>query len=921
MIKDAGADGGARERAAGVPADHSPLPKPAELNGIMTEQALLQRLFGPNVTAVATDKFINKSKDAYNLPFLAREVTQNWVDHNPKRGTLDGVQVDVPEHAPPAKSLITISGGWEIDDLTGLTHLHSDKPEEGESAGGNGIGLKQVAIRYLRDFGVSRFDIDGSSRGQGFRVSYRLVKASDANGRLEALGVRQKLRHDWLVADLVDAPENAGGGCRYTIETDNREVVESLRQVERIGVSSSHPLLTNSDYVGSKGSIKWQTAEEFAAKRQTGLFINGQAWSFREDGKTIEDHFKGPEGVTVRLNDLKHDMSIDRPPVDKYHLERYVDGLVTSMSKEEVVEQLRRSEHIWGGVDDPKYQTERPGCFVLIEKMADKLAWKHGFREFQAAFPGKTYLCRNEGVSDEQAKQLRGEGVVLCPAYFERLGVPKASSRFSSLDQASRKKPDLSGYKQREIAREFGFVVGFDEIAKAKAGEFLEAMMGGLGSDVAGVEETGANSFRVRLKSKMPEDILFHPLHSPRNDEQRTLRFIRGVVKAGMESGVFQRVFTSQGEYVTTYTTQYDSVTGETMLLARNVRNDDARGTFIEFEMKPKDAERFRALTKASARPGEEAEAEPKAAGRRRWRKVAAVAAGVAGAAALTAGLLLMRPPARSDADAPAGGKPKIVASGERVPGGTNEARVEMGTNSASPNVKNMNSPEVDEALKTLERAIPTNKPSGDEAQQYREWKAGGDFYGQVAQRAEYLSGKTLRDLLADNNLARIEPAGGEAGGLNSALQALANRAAAPEDRVEGFEIVLKPSERQLAQLGLLRTYLHLATGAAIPHDFLIFRGKGAKGVNIGGDKVIGFHEEMLKTSFEEAVGTGAHEVAHTHSMGHGRDFIAALQATMSAVNGRLTDINEKLQAGSELTATDRAISDVRDGWDKLRAR
>ncbi len=896
----------ADEAAAGV---EGTLPKPAEFNGIMTEQALLQRIFGQNVTAVATDRFINKSRDAYNLPFLAREVTQNWVDHNPRRGTLDGVEVKVEENAGAGMHRVTITGGWDITDVTGLTHLHSDKPGEGESAGGNGIGLKQVAIRYLRDFAVTRFDVDGNSDGRGFRVSYRLVKASEANLELGSRGVPQRLRHDWLVAQLADAPENAGGKCSYTIETGNEDIVRSLRQVERIGVSARNPLLANPDFDNGKGSLRWQTTAELEAGEPTGLFINGQAWSFMQDGPTIEGHFRGPEGVTVRLNDLKHDMSIDRPPIDRYRLERYVDGLVSSMGRDELVGQLKKSEHIWGALDDRRYGSDRLGSFVVIEKMVEKLVWRHSFKadDFNREFQGRTYVCRNEGVSDEQVASLRADGCVVCPPYFERLGVPRASGRFSSFDEAAMKKPELTGYKQKELAREFGFVVAAEGLGDATGKALLERMMEGLADAKPSVEETGANRFRVRLKGRIPEDALFHPLHSPKTGEQKRLHFIRGVVKAGLESGAMKSVFTSTGEYVTTYATQYDSVAGEHLLVARNVRNEDAGGAFIEFELKPELSEKFRVIAGGAKKP---AEAERQSGGEhqgrsRRLRRMMAAAAGVALTAAVGA-LVFVKPGGQGNGLAD---KPRVEAQA-----GAPSAQAKMVVASSAQ--------ELEAAVRILENIIPA-RAADDKgpAEQYGAWKTGGDFYGQAAGGAEYLKGGTLRELIMQHNSARVEPAGEGEDGLNATLQALANRLAPPEDRVEGFEIVLKPAERQLAQLGLMRKYLHIATGAAVPHDFFIFRGRGAKGVNIGGDKAIGFHEGMLDTLFESAVGTGAHELAHTHSMGHGREFIAALQSTMGEIARRLGDINERLDSGSGLTGDDRALLDIREGWDSLRAK
>lgn len=136
----------------------------ARIEGVVTDQKLLQYFFrerGIDTHPIATDSFLDKSRDEYNSAWLTRELVQNFVDHNPQApGTLNGVRF-TSEDLPNGGKRFRIEGDWPFTDPTGVLSPHSEKPEDMNTAGGNGIGLKQTAIRFLRDFGVKRFEIDG----------------------------------------------------------------------------------------------------------------------------------------------------------------------------------------------------------------------------------------------------------------------------------------------------------------------------------------------------------------------------------------------------------------------------------------------------------------------------------------------------------------------------------------------------------------------------------------------------------------------------------------------------------------------------------------------------------------------------------------------------------------------------------------
>lgn len=192
----------------------------------VTDIDLLRLALGDRAYPVATDRFLGRSKEKYNRPpWISREFAQNFLDGNPGggRGTLDGVEISSAEIAPKGTRRFIIRGPWEFKDPTGLITLHSEKPEGFETAGGNGIGIKQTALILFRDFHVPRFQIDG----QGWKVNYRLVSPAETAG----------LRHNWLVAQYEKSANR--GSCAKFSENQQKSslpasVFSAMRSMPRL---------------------------------------------------------------------------------------------------------------------------------------------------------------------------------------------------------------------------------------------------------------------------------------------------------------------------------------------------------------------------------------------------------------------------------------------------------------------------------------------------------------------------------------------------------------------------------------------------------------------------------------------------------------------------------------------------------------
>lgn len=138
---------------------------------------------------------------------------------------------------------------------------------------------------------------------------------------------------------------------------------------------------------------------------------------------------------------------------------------------------------------------------------------------------------------------------------------------------------------------------------------------------------------------------------------------------------------------------------------------------------------------------------------------------------------------------------------------------------------------------------------------------------------------------------------------------------------IEDFELETNPSQIQLAQLGVLRTFLESSTGIPVENDLFIFRGKGALGVNLGG-RAIGIHENVLHVRFFEAMGTFTHEMAHNNPNANAHDevFEKTENAIFSATSERLAAIGVKAAADEPLDTSESVLLDLVNQWDHLRS-
>lgn len=930
-------------------------PKPPELPEFTTEPDAVEHFFklqGQDARAIATLSFIKQSQETYNSAWLTRELVQNFVDHNPQApGTLNGVRFE-EQTLPNGGKRFVIIGNWPFVDNTGVVTLHSDKPEGINTAGGNGIGLKQAAIRLMRDFGVSKFQI----QGEGWTADYQVARAADVNQKWQSMPnlspiPTSLLKNDWLMVHVQKMTPT--GTCSYVIETANPEMIQALQQFPTLGVSSENPYLKDMDFRNQYGAIKWLPKTPDSKLTSGRLFINGQVMNFKNKGKDATNYWVGPEGVTIVLNNQKYEMSVDRPPIIPYILEMDLAKLVKGMSAQGAWEQLQRSEHIWAGYK-PKGYFDREGADVVIGVIVNGLSHNPNYNraDFEKYFPGKKYLANDGTASDKELRELQDQGYILCPDYFASIGMSRLSSKLAPKEATpvSYQPPRLDSTERTRITQEIGLEVGYEELPDFDNPDaFFNLLRDRLAANATGISNPqNPNLFKIKLTNSIPEELLFHALPKPRTDQQKYLYFLRGAATLGLTKHLFKRVFYHQADFITTFATEFDEVTREYNLTVRNSKNKDHdESVYLELELNPDYADRFKAvwertLAQATQTPGADL--------------ATTVNQGQIPAPATLAGTAIT-PREAGPAQKEWTPEEDKLAIQKRADLRTRMSEVPI-VHAAEPEREfhgqiipkqaTLSDPEkirlaqmeqylpgIVEATNKLDELIPSVSPQvstgAGEIGKYLDWRDSSGYYGRIADlsaAAGYITGKHLLDLVNEYSQAEIDvveahreksPTEQTLVTLKEKLQNVVTRMVPKEDNVEEFDLVYDPTPAQLRQLGLLRIYTRVVTGVELPNDLFIYRGTGSKGINLG-KKAIGVHEALFRTQFSETLETFAHEVAHNQDMTHlNSDWYQTFGALLVKTVSRVSEIAQKDPL--QRTQEEKSIISISEIWDRLRTQ
>jgi len=561
----------------------TPSPRPAglSLNGASIDVEVLRGAYdaaGKDLHLIGSEKAMSAG-EIYTAQWVVREFVQNLVDHNPHTpGTLDGVGI-TEEDAGDGKIRFRLEGDWVFDDYSSLVSFHSEKPAGRPTAGGMGFGVKQAALVMANKFGVRRFDIDG----EDWRVCYR----TEEKGKYNDEG-KGGLRFNWTVADVIKGTGNRGKNT-VIVETDNTQLIDGFRSIRDIGVCRENRFLQEMDFSNANGEIKWiQPVDGVLPSGR--LFLLGQAMPYKLVEPDAPSYFGATEGVTLRLNGVEYKKTLDRQGVLPRDMERYLAPLVESMSPEDLITQLKRSEGIWTQVVDDNSYTDRKAAFLLIEKLVWRLYSKTSTKrtDFEATF-GPKYLAADKACEPGKRKLLEAEGWKICPGYFRVIGM-KTLTEHEGVEAVAKIKPDPKAIRQRMTwaMRSDGAEVPCEEI-KVEGKQLLAEAARRLRQYLQDVKVEGGKSVTFTLKDDGSfmgdiERCLNQQNPGTGSDPANAVYALRGLIKAGLAGGVISDSVTKVGTTLTTYT--LDEVPDSAPQLF--VRNSDIRnvpGNYIRFEV------------------------------------------------------------------------------------------------------------------------------------------------------------------------------------------------------------------------------------------------------------------------------------------------------------------------------------------------
>lgn len=901
-----------------------------------------EELTGRNITVIADDSFLRESKDSYPPLWAAREVAQNFGDHNTEKnkGTLNGVHYKT-NLIEPEKWRFEIQGNWSFNNPDSLMHLGSEGKGE-EDTGGNGIALKQVVVRSLRDWGGTKFEVQGN----GWNVIYKKLTKEQINAVLNKNGFIAKFNNDLIIAEMESAERR--DYCKYIIETSDPELVDALGQIQNIGVSEDNAYLQNPDYKNGLLIIKWLLPEEHTDDLPEGrLFMGCQVARVKREKELAtqreENYWGGLRGCTIAIK-TPQKKSIDRPPLDKYDLGRDLTKPVKSMSKEDLIGQLKRSERIWSS----DKRDDEAECFILIEKIVDELTWDRNKKlkpeEFKEHFGEKvvggkkyTYIADEiGGIQQSEREELKKKGYIICPHYFYRIGMPTVTSIRTNFDAALQATPEVNTYDQEKRARDSGVFITHEQLKCENAEVFFREIKSRLGPNISkiGIVKGNKGLFKIYLKAKIDKNELIIPdLAGAEKKEHKNLHFLRGVFHYGLSKEIFIPAKTAliQGEVMGKFGTYYYG--GFDSLQIKIIDYGTEGAPILQLEVAEKDIETFKKVfseketntkvndpatpTEGKGLSPDEPDAPPMR--RRRSRLLTPLSVSLALLGLTTVGgilglIFVLRSDGVSNGD--------IETDRSTLPG-------KVTINTGLPKEKDKQIGDVKKPKDQFPGGWDDRRPRETEAILDKFLKS-KDPNSKRIDGAFDENNKHLRDIAGNFNKADIKLA------IEPAIEKLEQRIGVGTDDghvIENFKIVQTPTKQEIAKINLLRRYIEITLSHgreskfSFENDIIVFTGDGTKGFNYKG--LIGLHQELLKpgVKFEEALSVTFHEEAHEalRSLGikgHGGEFISTLQSlNAAAIRGQAgisREVIRKSKEGEQPSEGELLVTNAARLWEEL---
>ncbi len=851
---------------------------------------------------VSSGNFMHQSaKDNYNGDWMAREIDQNFIDHNPAphAQTLNNVRFTEESGTRNDSSTFQVIGPWAFHHNTGLTTGYSaDKGEN--SAGGNGIGIKQVALLLLRPkdalsqgFGAEHFTITGN----GWVVSYRYISKEELQKHVPKS--QFEFTTGWLVAEEKKAkPSNE---CIYSIQTSNPELKAALRQMPDLGVHDNNPYLSNLDYESKEGSIKW-LAEGDSGR----LFLNGQVMKTNltqtsSSTNPSDSSWDTLPGVTVALNQ-KYEITLDRNPFDEYSLgSKIFKPFIQSMPTEDIITQINKSKAFWTSENLDNYNQAKSGALILIKEMVNELKWRNDYSKENFTELFSEHYYKSYGDSDKDIKELRAAGKSIVPDFMQGIGCPAAATLIDKTAQIkSESLSSKSGYDINKAAKD-GIIVSSlkPEATTVDSSEkFYTNFQNFLEKYNYSIVDTEQGTNKITFS--MPElnsALMAHPLSSydDKNSEQIFLLQLRGFIEEGLRRNYISEndLLLANKDFVYKFGLKEDDTTNCKQLILKAYDKDTEayRSTIadgevvLEFGLKGYDFSSSRKI-------GNESLVNPELTDKNNPE--------------LNENSTVI---STATSNIEHTGK-SSVKTDEKKEGNGWDWLLGIGTVIAIGAVAILNSPftspQKDTGLK--------QPPSPQELKQ------------------EQSNQKTLQDFLSKNQIPTINNSGDISTSIDqfinsqNSLNVESNSHPEKEETSTHLHIVedlqlQNKTNAETEKIKILSQYVKLSTGIEInPESILVYTGKGALGVNWNQCQNIGLHRETLKADIYTALSTLNHEIGHCAggSRGHDSKFIKANSAIGLAQLKHSNLINQKLLQGENLSTEERAYIDLRNLYNKL---
>lgn len=818
------------------------------------------RHFHPHTQIICSDNFMKVSQKAYPLPWLAREIVQNFVDANPKKGTLDDVEFSVQDGEDGAKKFV-IKGRWPFRDPTSIIALDSDKSDvdpSGRSAGGNGIGLKQTILRLLRDYNIASFQIVG----EGWKVDYVLVKKEDINTKLASQGSARQIKKDWLIGRVTEHADT--GKCTYSFETRDQDVIAECSTMKQLGVSSENEHLKDPDIRNKHGALKWNIPEDVNKISFGRLFINGQV--MRANNNQKHDFWGGPGFCTLQLNDVDYPMSIDRSPMSSYDLEWLVGSFMREIPKAELIESIQKTERVWMGEFSDRlwgnhYSSDgQTMLFMIIEKIfehARDLGLTGG--ELEAMF-GKKFVYRDKTLTDAEKKEISEKGYTILNDYFKAFDFPKASSLLpKEADTSKMEEPDPIEAQKRmkEAAKAHGIEIFPVDYRKLDVGAIKKRAVDMLPKGSLRVEKgEKENEANIIIPINISEDEMMSQVIDGDSDEEKALIFLRGLVFRGLmnqEYVSYLHAGNMSCSFLVANKSHKRAKLFQKIINAEGHQEDSAMLQLIFKD--PKDRDAFVSAFEDEAETSKGTNKGP------RRLNIGSISGSIRQHFA------------------------RVAVGLGILSGGAFLADKEMRSSTGGAGIY---------ALKNL-----------------------GNFTTIIANNISHIAtstGKSLGEIVDEYEQSDIEP--GERKWKFRLPEFNVH-----DENVDGDTEdcqILTMTENQKKQFDLLKSYVFLTTGYKVPNYFFVFEQKGVKGLN-GFGKGIGLHQAMFKVTFDEALAVFIHEIAHNSQSEHDTEFarvsIALSMKINATLEARLADANQ----GKKLSGQDELLIHADAAWEQLK--